>query len=1215
MLHRYILALLLLSALSAVSPLLAQQSGGSDGALPPLERFLNPDGTVNLRSGYNGAVDPTGWNMLSGSSNGAPRFVPSASSAAAEGDEYWDARFGPPGTNGTVHALLVVDGTLYVGGRFTSAGNVLANNIARWNGSTWSAVGSGAGGPVYALAAKGGSLYVGGQFASAGGAAAKGIARLELATGFWTPLGEGIYAGFTPRTTVSLGRVYSIVIDGNDIYVAGFFYRAGTANANNVARWNLQSRTWSPIGSGLGSGALPVYSLVKVGAELFAGGGFPGWLSRFNGTEWTTVSPGVNDTVYALAASGNTLHVGGRFTRAGALTAGNLARLDVSTGAWSAVGSAIDGPVYSLADIDGDLYAGGGFSRIGTLDASSIARYNGNTWEALGAGVGDSATPAVRSIASYAGQIFAGGTFRVAGTVTAHNIATWDGSDWRALGAGVDGTNRNGVDGAVFAVAIKGEEVYVGGDFSRAGGVEARSVARWDGFEWRPLGSGIGGASPFVRALAVTADGTLYVGGIFSSAGGSPVSGIAAWNGSVWSGLGGGVGGSTPYVFALAADGNAVYAAGAFTTAGGVPAARVARWSAGAWSALGSGITGDSTEYSYVNAITVNGSVVTVGGSFARAGAGAARNIAQWSGSAWRALGDGLDATVNAVVASGSDIYAAGEFTGSGDILLGRVARWDGTRWAPLGSGISGTVFALALRDGILHAGGRFTLAGGGFAANIARWDGSAWSRVGAGTNGSVNAIAASPADLYVGGAFSIADGRKANNIARWDGSGFSALGSDPTSGLFGTVLAITLHRGGIYVGGKFSTAGGVLANGIVEWTGTGWRALGRGVAGPVRAIVAVDDDIYAGGEFLTAAGIASPGIARWSITERRWFDVAGGMGGSSPYVFALASHGEDIYAGGSFITAGGLTVNRIARYNRSSHAWSALGSGITGGGYYTYVSSIALAPDGTLYAGGLFPTAGGVRLNNVARWDGSQWSEMGHGLNSIVYDLTVAEGFIYAGGEFTASGPYPMKFIARFDAGDWRPMGAGLDQPAYSLASYKNMVYVGGTFLIVDITLANSVARWNGNVWSGLGSGVSGSYDLGQVYAIAVDDSAVYVGGSFTRAGGSPSYNYASWRGPLVTSVPSERPAGTTALLLGEPIPNPTEGHATLPIRAVRDARYRVELYSSRGERVTTLLDGHLAPGEHRIDIDAAGLAAGIYFIRINGGGAEASRAIQVVR
>ena len=45
--------------------------------------------------------------------------------------------------NGDVDALAVSGSTLYAGGDFTTAGGSAANYIAQWNGSSWSALGSG----------------------------------------------------------------------------------------------------------------------------------------------------------------------------------------------------------------------------------------------------------------------------------------------------------------------------------------------------------------------------------------------------------------------------------------------------------------------------------------------------------------------------------------------------------------------------------------------------------------------------------------------------------------------------------------------------------------------------------------------------------------------------------------------------------------------------------------------------------------------------------------------------------------------------------------------------------------------------------------------------------------------------------------------------------------------------------------------------------------
>ena len=56
---------------------------------------------------------------------------------------------------------------------------------------------------------------------------------------------------------------------------------------------------------------------------------------------------------------------------------------------------------------------------------------------------------------------------------------------------------------------------------------------------------------------------------------------------------------------------------------------------------------------------------------------------------------------------------------------------------------------------------------------------------------------------------------------------------------------------------------------------------------------------------------------------------------GSSLYVQTLAVSGNTLYAGGAFSTAGGVQANNIARWNGTN--WSVLGSGVSGGGQLGY--------------------------------------------------------------------------------------------------------------------------------------------------------------------------------------------------------------------------------------------------------------------------------------
>jgi WD40 repeat protein len=722
------------------------------------------------------------------------------------------------------------------------------------------------------------------------------------------------------------------------------------------------------------------------------------------------------------------------------------------------------------------------------------------------------------------------------------------------------GFNLPGLNDTVQALVVGPDgALYAGGMFTTAGGVVANRIARWDGTQWHSLGSGMtGGYYAGVKALVFGHDGSLYVGGEFSTAGGVTANNIARWDGAQWHPLGSGMsGGYNPYVSALAVglDGS-LYAGGAFTTAGGVTTNNIARWDAGtsSWHPLGSGM--DIYGAVYALAFGPDGSLYA-GGRFYTAGGAAANYIARWDGAQWHPLGNGASDEVNALaVGPDGSLYAGGDFTTAGGVAANRIARWDGatSSWHPLGSGMGGDypwVSTLAFSpDGSLYAGGSFTTAGGVSANRIARWDAgnSSWYPLGSGVAGRdvfpwVGTLAFGPdGSLYAGGDFTAAGGVAANNIARWDAgtSSWHPLGSG--SGLNSVVRALAFGPdGSLYAGGSFTTAGGTAANGIARWDAatSSWHPLGSGMAGvgnypwgndhPYVGALAFgpDGSLYAGGHFDTAGGVAANYIARWDAATSSWHPLGSGMGGGYYTIVSALAIGPDgsLYAGGNFGTAGGVAANNIARWDGSQ--WHPLGGGMTGG-YNPWVSALAFGPDGSLYAGGRFDTAGGVVAHYIARWDGTHWhplgSGMSDGIDTIVYDLAFGpDGSLYAGGNFGTAGGVAANNIARWDGSQWHPLGGGMTggyNPWVSALAFgpDGSLYAGGRFTTTGGVAANSIARWGAatSSWHPLGSGMGGS-DL-CVYILAMgSDGSLYAGGSFTTAGGKLSSHIALWTGAIL--------------------------------------------------------------------------------------------------
>lgn len=348
---------------------------------------------------------------------------------------------------------------------------------------------------------------------------------------------------------------------------------------------------------------------------------------------------------------------------------------------------------------------------------------------------------------------------------------------------------------------------------------------------------------------------------------------------------------------------------------------------------------------------------------------------------------------------------------------------------------------------------------------------GQSWQDVGGGTNNSSHGLLTWNGKLIDLGSFN----SPCNRVAEWDGTSWSCLG-----GGVGLVA-----RAGVVWDGKLVVCGDfwnvfqpcVGCNGVAVWDGVSWSPLDAGVNNDVLVCTVWNNQLVIGGDFTKANGVPCSRILKWNPTTTTWESV----GPISPTTFSndircMTEFEGELYVGGDFNNVAGCSAcDGLVKYDPSTNSWVGgdVGVDIVGGVDFSVRCLYVNPADELLYMGGEFPDV----------WDGD------------------------------AAAPDPnMAYIAKYDGSNWTPLGTGLNEYVRAIHEYNGDLIAGGYFTNAGGVPANKIAKWNGTSWSAMGLGFDASGVDEYVKAATVWNGIFFAGGAYTQAEGNPMDHIAQW-------------------------------------------------------------------------------------------------------
>jgi hypothetical protein len=920
-------------------------------------------------------------------------------------------------------------------------------------------------------------------------------------------------------------NVKCAIPDGNNgWFIGGWFKNVGDSARGRLAHLNSDGEL-SPLFSGYGFNQ-EVSSLMLKDSILYIGGNFQSY-GRLRSNQSTFDTSGMNidftfpvaDAVFSRVISDNRKgwFVTGRFTRIGDSLRGGLAHID-SNGAIYAWNPGTNGDVTTMLLSGDTLYLGGNFTKINGISRNMMAAVNASSGKVL------AFNPTIQSGTTFSkflirnNILYVGGNFTAIAGITRSSLAAIDVNTSKAT------TWAPKIVGALNDMLIIRNTMYFGGFISKVDG-QVRShlgavslSGTGAGTSWNPL------ADQQVNGLQLY-KGTIIAHGGFTKIGSTTRNWIAAidtstglassWNPVFSDGLSG-----------ILLDGDRLLTYGSFKKVSGVYRQNFAILNL----ATGTLDTAKVFLPNTIRTMALSGKKLFINWNIGEIGhinrnGLAAINIRTGKLTSWDPEVSGLCRVFGIQNVSGPKVIIAGSFGGIGGKSRNNIARLStitakADAWNPSSSGI---IYSLQLYKGALYVAGRFSTIGGksrDFIAALDTVSGLATSWNAPSPGNTVRQLMIVDSTVYIVGKFtSISSDNSFKYLAALHartGALIKTWAPSPPSEMF----CLGYKNNKIYAGGpNFCLE--------VDKTSGRFTYLYEHPNDSTQVISAGDTNMYVGGNFPSIGRQKRSYFATLDAVSGQLLSFGKDLSFNNT-VSCMMLKDSTLYMGGAFTKSGTTDRYNLAAINVNSGQLLPWAPSPFVNGQVNSISALQII-DTMVYIGGKFQGMNGISRMNLAAVHAitGKTGDWNPGADLPVNCMAKRDTTLYIGGQFTTIAGKTKRGLAAISINNrllpWNPVVTG---SVYGMRRDGNRLYIGGTFLTVNNKNRTLAADLD------LDSGTLGSFDYkltgSGVYALLPKDSQIYMAGSYTLSG-TPGISYLAAVGQSGSKASSWNPMANT--------------------------------------------------------------------------------------